>query len=250
MSQFSLRIGRTHAQIALRMNVQRDFIASDPLVGEMPDDVSRDRTAKLPAVCFRKGTGVRKEFARGNVGPIVEIALPLRERGADVAAQLVLHRIASENERAPEIGFPGLEDRTEVQEHDIVVADRQVRRVLAIRLERVCSGTNDALVPVPLDAKEFFSQRVDRFVEIFFGDTRPNEIARFDFAKELLGFDLRFGEPRGDGEMVRSEGFEPPTPAFGGQCSIQLSYERPCRYGRGASGDGPALGICLNKSSL
>ena len=26
-------------------------------------------------------------------------------------------------------------------------------------------------------------------------------------------------------EMVHSERFEPPTPAFGGQCSIQLSYE-------------------------
>lgn len=25
--------------------------------------------------------------------------------------------------------------------------------------------------------------------------------------------------------MVHSERFEPPTPAFGGQCSIQLSYE-------------------------
>jgi hypothetical protein len=27
-------------------------------------------------------------------------------------------------------------------------------------------------------------------------------------------------------KMVRPEGFEPPTPAFGGQCSIQLSYGR------------------------
>ena len=36
----------------------------------------------------------------------------------------------------------------------------------------------------------------------------------------------------GRGEMARSEGFEPPTPAFGGQCSIQLSYERPVLLSR------------------
>src|SRR5580704_13879776 len=48
----------------------------------------------------------------------------------------------------------------------------------------------------------------------------------------------------------RPEGFEPPIPAFGGLCVIQLRYGRTVRRQRAASGGAPALGICLNKSSL
>jgi hypothetical protein len=51
-------------------------------------------------------------------------------------------------------------------------------------------------------------------------------------------------------EASRPEGFEPPIPAFGGLCVIQLRYGRVQRGHRDASGGDPALGMCLNRSSL
>jgi hypothetical protein len=47
--------------------------------------------------------------------------------------------------------------------------------------------------------------------------------AAFDLARDCGKMSCENGRP-GGGEMVHPTGFEPVTPAFGGQYSIQLSY--------------------------
>lgn len=37
-------------------------------------------------------------------------------------------------------------------------------------------------------------------------------------------------KPGYNGFLARQKGFEPPTPALGGRCSVQLSYWRVCNF--------------------
>lgn len=101
------------------------------------------------------------QLLAGDVGGVGEEALACREDHRQVVAQSVLDRVVAEDEGPAEVGLVLLEDRPEVGEDDVVLADHPVRRVLPVRLESVGAGADDPLVPVPGGAEEFVGQVTD-----------------------------------------------------------------------------------------
>src|SRR3954471_17064341 len=57
----------------------------------------------------------------------------------------MLARVVTEHEGAAEVGLPPVEDRADIAEHDVVVGDDEVRRILPVRLQRVSSRPRDRL---------------------------------------------------------------------------------------------------------
>jgi hypothetical protein len=49
MPLLSFLVERTHRQMTIRVNIEGYFVIGDSLVGKFPNQMSRDRTAKLPA---------------------------------------------------------------------------------------------------------------------------------------------------------------------------------------------------------
>ena len=59
---------------------------------------------------------------------------------------------------ATEIGFPFLEDRTEIEEHDVVGGDHPIGWALTERLQGVLAGPHDPPMPVSGDAEHLRGQ--------------------------------------------------------------------------------------------
>jgi hypothetical protein len=98
----------------------------------------------------------------------MEIPFTLGERIFDVAAQLVFHRFVSHNVSPPEVGFPLLEHRAEVQKDDIMLTNRQVRRILIIGSLSVAPRAHDAFVPIARDSEHAPGKCIDTLVDLAF----------------------------------------------------------------------------------
>src|ERR1700742_3618991 len=147
-----LFVQRAHRQVALGMNVERHLIVCDPFVRKLPDQMSGDRSPKLPVVFPGQRFNIVEEFTAGNAGVIVEELLTVRERRLYVLAHLEFQWIGAENEGPSKVCLPLLEDRAKVEEKDVVFTNGVVRRIVGVRKERILPGTNDSLVPVGRDS--------------------------------------------------------------------------------------------------
>src|SRR6185312_16942435 len=98
----------THAHRIVRMHVQRNLVSRNSLVWEMPDQMSRDRSAVFPSVFRGEFVRVTIELVRFDVGMRLEVLLAVRKTLFDVVAQLQFHRVRTHNERPAEIRFPFL----------------------------------------------------------------------------------------------------------------------------------------------
>lgn len=83
----------------------------------------------------------------------------------DVAAELVLQRIASYNVGPPKIGFPVLKHRTEVQKDDVILSNRQVWRILIVWSQGIAPCAYDAFVPIARDPIHAPSKHVDVLID-------------------------------------------------------------------------------------
>src|ERR1700683_1142906 len=142
--------------MTVRMNVECHFVLGNPLVRELPDEVSGDRAAKLPSVLNCQRLGMAEEFAAGDVRAFLEISLSVRERLTNVFSQFVLYGIGAENVGSAEVCFPFLKYRTEIQEQDVVSSDGQVGRVFGIRQQGIFARADDSLVPIGIDSIHLF----------------------------------------------------------------------------------------------
>jgi hypothetical protein len=98
----------------------------------------------------------------------------------NIAAWVVLQRIVSYNVGTPEVGFPLLEHRAEIQKDDVILTHLQVRRILIIGSQSVAPCTPDALVPIGPDSVHAPGKRVDTLVNLAFSGPRANQALGLD----------------------------------------------------------------------
>jgi hypothetical protein len=181
-----------HAPWILRVDVERDFVAGDSLVRELPDQVAGNRSAILPSVLGCQILCVSVKLRGGDVRMTLEVFLALDERPFNVLAKFFLERIVSNHEGPPKISFPLFEYWAEVEKDNFVILQRQVWRIFIVGQERVGSGPYNALVPMLGDSELTLRQPVNLLVELAFANAGPDQAVRFDGPEKepLRGFAL------------------------------------------------------------
>ena len=132
----------------------------------------------------------------------VEVLTALGPDARQVVAQGVLARVVAEHERAPEVGLPLLEYRTEVAEHDVVAGDDAVRRVFPVRRQGVLPRPHDPLVPVPFDAEHLGGQVADLVGQLPLGDPGAEHAAALDLGEQICRPIVGIEEHLGTGSLV------------------------------------------------
>ena len=125
-----------------------------------------------------------KELVRRNAGCLLEVPLPLGKRTAHVIAQFQLPRVRANDECSPEIGFPVLKHRPQVEKDDVIIADRQIGRILRVWSQRVPARAHDALMPIGRNPVHLPGQLVDVGVQLRLPDAGANQPAPLNFVKE------------------------------------------------------------------
>src|ERR1700733_9800456 len=164
--------------MTVRVNVERHLVLGNPFMGKLSDKVTGNRAAKLPSVLNCQRLGIAVKFAAGDVWLPLEISLPVREPLTHVFSQFVLYGIRAQNIGSPEVCFPFLENRSQIQEQDVVSSDGQVGRVFSIRQQGILARADDSLVPIGVDAIHLFRQSIDILVQAALGDVWANQSPR------------------------------------------------------------------------
>src|ERR1700736_484062 len=107
------------------------------LVRKMPDEVPGGGRAELPAGLRGKVAHEIVERARGQIGRIKVMLLALAKGGGDVGDQLVLAGVSAQHIRAAIVGLPFVENRSEVEIHDVVPGHAPIGRLSVISLHGV-----------------------------------------------------------------------------------------------------------------
>ena len=153
----------------------------------MPGDGSAVFPARLPG----KGGDVLEQLLAGDIGLSLEERVAGLEDDRQRGTQPMLDRVVAEDEGPAEVGLPALEDRPEIAEGDVVLADDPVRRVLPVGLQRVRARADDPLVPVPADPEHVRRQVADRVAGGRFAHPRRDQAALFDGTEQVRRLSLR-----------------------------------------------------------
>src|SRR5882672_6043933 len=171
-------IRHPHAIVVLGMNVERDLVACNFLVWEYAYQMSGNWAAVLPARLFRQLAGILMQFRSGDIDALLKVLLASRESLFYVTAQLLFHGIAANDVRSAKVRFQLFEDGAKVEEHNVILCDSQVRRILIIRRQSVSPGAHNALVLIAGDPVHTASKRVDALIDLAFFGARPNQALR------------------------------------------------------------------------
>src|ERR1700678_2236362 len=76
MALQAFSVERSHRQMTFRVNVERHFILSDPLMRELSNQVAGDPPAEFPTRLVCKSHHIAKELARRDIGRLVEVLFP------------------------------------------------------------------------------------------------------------------------------------------------------------------------------
>src|SRR5580704_14924886 len=150
---------------------------------ENTNQMARNGTAVLPASSLRQLLRVRIKLGCGDLRMFVKILLAAGKGFFNIAAEFVLQRIVSYNIGPPEVGFPFLKNRAEIQKDDVILTHRQVRRILIIGSQSVAPCTHDAFVPVARDSVHAPGKSVDTLVNFAFLSPRPNQVLSLDLCE-------------------------------------------------------------------
>jgi hypothetical protein len=148
------------------------------------NQMARNGTAVLPASSLRQLLRVRIKLGCGDLRMFVKILLAAGKCLFNTAAEFVLQRIVPCNlGPPPEVGFPFLKNRAEIQKDDVILTHRHVRRILIIGSQSVAPCTHDAFVPIALDSVHPPGKCIDTFVDLAFPGPRPNQALRLDLCE-------------------------------------------------------------------
>jgi hypothetical protein len=92
-------------------------------VRKLPDQVSGDRAAKLPAVFSGKGDGVGIKLVCGNLWILFEVPFPIGKCLRHIIAHLEFGGIRSDDKRATEIRFVLLKLGVWIKKENIVLGN-------------------------------------------------------------------------------------------------------------------------------
>lgn len=193
-----------------------DLVARNVLVREVTDQMSGDHTAEMPTGILAESDDVVEELFPGDVGMTKEVVPARLPDSWKIFAECDFARIRAEHERSAEVCFPFLEDGPEVEEHDVVVPDDAVGRVAARGFQRVLSGADDALVPMPGDTELLFRDITDLVRQRPLRDAGSDEFTVEDFIEQFGGFVLGIEQFRDAGVFVHPSRVVTPGRASGG----------------------------------
>src|SRR5271163_3371636 len=142
MAVLSVLIQRAHDQGTFGMNVESDLVVSDPFMRKVTNKVSGDSAAELPPELCSDGLYVSEEFLAGKVWVFVEVPFALSERLFHIILHFVLQRIVPDHKGTSEIRLPLLEDRAEIEEEDVVLANREIGRIVVVRQQGIFTSSN------------------------------------------------------------------------------------------------------------
>ncbi len=172
------------------------------LVRELADDMTAMEVAVAPAPLLTETHDLCVEQLTRDVEMLVEELLARGEHGGEIVTEAQLVGIGAEHPRAPEVGFPLAEQRSEVAVDDVVVGHGAVGRILLIRLERVRTRADDALVPMAHDAEAIGRELLHGMARFAVEHAGLQDRALRDRVEQRGGVGLRGEQPR------RSFGFD------------------------------------------
>ncbi|MDT5018956.1 MAG: hypothetical protein QOD39_5116, partial [Mycobacterium sp.] len=93
-------------------------------------------------------------------------------------------QIVAKDEGPPEVGFPFLEDRSEIDEHDVVGCDITIGWIIARGFQGVLSCPNDALVPMACHAEHVRRQITDLIRQCPLSDAGTHKSTTVDLVEQ------------------------------------------------------------------
>jgi len=139
--------------------------------------------------------GEVEQLGAGDVGMVVEVVAPGLPHPWERIAEGVFVRVVAEHVGAAEVGFPFLEDRTEVEENDVVGGDGPIRWMLFERLQGVLAGADDPPMPVSGDSEHRCGQGVDLVGQLLLTDAAADHFASLDLVEQLRRLRLGVEKP-------------------------------------------------------
>src|ERR1700742_1663764 len=127
--------------------------------------------------------GEVEQLGAGDIGVVFEVVAPGLPYPRQCIADGQLVRVVAQHERAAEVGFPFLEDRTEVEDHDVVVSDDSVRWMPTERLQGVHAGADDPAMPVSLYPEQLRGQIADLIGQLQLTDAGADHFASLDLVE-------------------------------------------------------------------
>lgn len=151
----------------------RTTVPGDLLVRELPDPMTSNR---------RSETGLEppphqpvRPSAPHNCARDVRVGMKQPLPRCHTGSTASRSAIFAQHTGASETDLPPLEDRPEIEEDDVIVSDRQIRRIRPVRLERGAPGTDDPLVPAPARAEHLVRQVPNPVPDLRFGSARGDQ---------------------------------------------------------------------------
>src|SRR6266702_6021027 len=145
MAGITVLVGLAQQLLIAGADRETPGVSRGALVWEVPDEVAGSGRAEFPPRSDRETRDEVIQLAGGDLWRVLIQLLATSKRDADVAHQPVLVRVGAKRVSAAEIGFPGIEHGTEVEEYNIVRGNATVGALLVVAQQRIGARARNPL---------------------------------------------------------------------------------------------------------